>query len=303
MKRILITGANGFLGQKLVELLAHRPGIELVATARGNSRLSFSEGYTYHSMDITDRRAVLDLIASVRPHVVIHGAAMTDADKCEVQKNDCWKHNVHAVEYIIEACRGINAFLLHISTDFIFDGTGGPYIETAKANPISFYGWSKQAGEAALRHSGLRWAIARTMLVYGPASNLSRSNIILWVKKSLEEGKKISVVTDQWRSPTLVDDLAMGCYLIVDKEAEGVFHISGKEMLTPYDIAVKTATCFGLDTSLIDQATASTFTQRARRPPRTGFIVEKAHAVLGYNPHTFEEGMARLVSQTKDSIL
>ncbi|MVM29501.1 sugar nucleotide-binding protein [Spirosoma sp. HMF4905] len=299
MKKILLTGANGLLGQKLVGLLTKQPNVELTATARGDNRLPFSEGYTYRSMDITDRQQVLDVIADVKPDVVIHGAAMTDVDKCEIQKDACWAQNVSAVEYIIEACRSIDAFLVHVSTDFIFDGAAGPYDETAEANPISFYGWSKQAGESAVKHSDLRWAIARTVLVYGIAHDMSRSNIILWVKKSLEDGKTIKVVTDQWRSPTLAEDLAMGCYLIADQEAEGIFNISGKEVLTPYEMAIKTADYFGLDKSLITQADASTFTQVARRPPRTGFILDKARTVLGYDPRTFEEGIEVLAKQLK----
>ena len=296
-KRILITGANGLLGQKLVHLLRQQSNVELIATARGGNRLPVSEGYTYRSMDITNRQQVLEVIADVQPSVVIHGAAMTDVDKCEVQKDACWAQNVHAVEYIVEACRATNAFLVHVSTDFIFDGVDGPYDETAEANPISFYGWSKQAGESIVKHSDLRWAIARTVLVYGVAHDMSRSNIILWVKSSLENGKNIKVVTDQWLSPTLAEDLAMGCYLIADQEAEGIYNISGKEVLTPYDMAIKTADYFGLDKSLIAQADASTFTQVARRPPRTGFILDKSRAVLGYDPHTFEEGISVLASQ------
>lgn len=303
-KRILLTGANGLLGQKLVGLLTRKVDIELIATARGENRLPYSDGYTYQPMDITDKQQVLHVIDEVRPDVVIHTAAMTDVDKCETQKDACWAQNVQAVEYLIEACQSTNTFLLHVSTDFIFDGAAGPYDETAEANPISFYGWSKYAAEKAVISAGqastpLRWAIARTVLVYGIAHDMSRSNIILWVKKSLEDGKNIKVVTDQWRSPTLAEDLAMGCYLIADKTAEGIFNISGKEVLTPYDMAIKTADYFALDKSLIAQADASTFTQTARRPPRTGFILDKSRTVLGYDPHTFEEGIAVLAEQLK----
>jgi len=296
-KRMLLTGANGLLGQKLVGLLTQQANTELIATARGANRLPYSEGYTYQPMDITDRQQVLDVIAEAKPQVVIHTAAMTDVDKCESQKDACWAQNVQAVEYLVEACRAANAFLLHVSTDFIFDGTAGPYDEDAEGNPISFYGWSKYAAEKVVIHSGLRWGIARTVLVYGIAHDMSRSNIILWVKKSLEEGKNIKVVTDQWRSPTLAEDLAMGCYLIADQEAEGIFNISGKEVLTPYEMAIRTADYFGLDKSLIAQADASTFTQPARRPPRTGFVLDKARSVLGYDPHSFEEGIAVLAGQ------
>ncbi|WP_375444621.1 SDR family oxidoreductase [uncultured Fibrella sp.] len=295
--KILITGANGLLGQKLVGLLANQTDVELVATARGANRLPAAEGYTYLAMNITDRQQVLDVITQVRPDAVIHGAAMTDVDKCELDKDACWAQNVTAVEYIVEACRAVDAFLCHVSTDFIFDGTAGPYTEEAEGNPISFYGWSKYAAEKVVINSGLRWAIARTVLVYGIAHDMSRSNIILWVKKSLEDGKTIKVVTDQFRSPTLAEDLATGCALIARKQATGIFNISGKEVLTPHEMAIQTADYFGLDKSLITEATAATFTQTARRPPRTGFIIDKARTELGYNPRSFGEGIALLAAQ------
>ncbi len=295
--RILITGANGLLGQKLVDLLANDASVDLVATARGDNRLPFSEGYSYRSMDITDRQQVLDVMAEVRPDAVIHGAAMTDVDKCELDKDACWLQNVTAVEHIVEGCRQTGAFLCHVSTDFIFDGEAGPYDEQAEGNPISFYGWSKYAAEKVVINAPIRWAIARTVLVYGIAHDMSRSNIILWVKKSLEDGKKINVVTDQFRSPTLAEDLAAGCALIATQQAEGIFNISGKEVLTPYEMAIQTADFFALDKSLINQADGSTFKQTARRPPRTGFIIDKARTVLGYNPHSFSEGIGLLAEQ------
>lgn len=306
MKKILLTGANGLLGQKLVGLLTQKPDVDLTATARGPNRLPYADGYTYRPMDITDRQQVLDVMGEIRPDVVIHTAAMTDVDKCELQKDACWAQNVTAVEYLVEACRTVNAFLLHVSTDFIFDGAAGPYDEEAEGNPISFYGWSKYAAEKVVMHSGrnaepVRWAIARTVLVYGIAHDMSRSNLILWVKKSLEDGKHIKVVTDQWRSPTLAEDLAMGCYLIADQQAGGIFNISGKEVLTPYDMAIQTADYFGLDKSLIAPADASTFKQVARRPPRTGFILDKARTILGYDPLTFEEGIATLAGQLQQT--
>lgn len=297
MKKILITGSNGLLGQKLVELLITQPHIQCIATARGANRLPFTEGYAYYSMDITDREQVNDVIAQVKPDVVVHGAAMTNVDQCEFEKENCWAQNVKAVEYIVEACQQHNIFLCHVSTDFIFDGTSGPYTEEGEANPLSFYGWSKYAAEKVVEHSKLRWAIARTVLVYGIAYDMSRSNIILWVKKSLEEKKNIKVVTDQWRTPTLAEDLAMGCFLIADQEAEGIFNISGKDLLTPYEMAIMTADYFGLDKSLIAQADSTTFTQPAKRPARTGFVLDKSQTVLGYAPHSFTEGIAILAGQ------
>ena len=298
-KRILITGSNGLLGQKLVELLIQQPHIHTIATARGANRLPFTDGYDYAPLDITDATQVAQVLETYQPQVVIHTAAMTNVDQCETEKDACWAQNVTAVQYLVEACQKTNSFLLHVSTDFIFDGAAGPYDVDAEANPLSFYGWSKYAAEKAVLHSGLRWAIARTVLVYGIAHDMSRSNIILWVKKSLEDGKNIKVVTDQWRTPTLAEDLAMGCFLIADQEAQGTFNISGKDLLTPYEMAIMTADYFGLDKSLIAQADSSTFTQPARRPARTGFILDKSYQVLGYQPHSFQEGIALLAEQIK----
>ncbi|QHT66891.1 SDR family oxidoreductase [Rhodocytophaga rosea] len=297
MKKILITGSNGLLGQKLVSLLTTTADFDIIATARGANRLPQTGNYTYHSLDITDRNQVQELIGKVKPDYIIHTAAMTNVDQCESEKEACWQLNVNAVEYLAEASKKNGNYLLHLSTDFIFDGQNGPYDETAEASPLSFYGESKLAAEQVLLNSSISWAIARTVLVYGIAHDMSRSNIILWVKKSLESQKAIQVVDDQWRTPTLAEDLAMGCYLLVKHEAEGIYNISGKDMLTPYQMALQTADYFNLDKSFINRADSSTFTQPAKRPARTGFIIDKARERVGYNPHSFEEGIDVLARQ------
>ncbi|QRR03379.1 SDR family oxidoreductase [Dyadobacter sandarakinus] len=296
-QKILITGSNGLLGQKLVQLLAADPEVETIATASGTNRLPFQENYQFMEMDITDPFRVEEVIGHVRPDVVIHGAAMTNVDQCELEKEACWKANVKGTEHIVHACGRYGAFLLHVSTDFIFDGSAGPYAETDEPNPVNFYGWSKLAAEKAVMHAGISWAIARTVLVYGVAHDMSRSNIILWVKKSLEARKPIQVVTDQLRTPTLAEDLAIGCQLIARGKAEGIFHISGKDFLTPYEMAIMTADYFNLDKSLISPTDAGAFTQPARRPPRTGFELTRSREVLGYEPRTFREGIALLATQ------
>lgn len=290
--RILVTGANGLLGQKLVELILTTDDY-LIATAKSRLVLPLPKG-EFHSMDITLRDQVVDVITKAQPDVVINTAAMTNVDQCELEKEKCWLNNVTAVEYVVEACRKAKCRLIHLSTDFIFDGTHGPLDEEAIPNPISYYGDSKWAAEQIVQKSGLAWAIARTVLVYGVTKDMSRSNIVLWVKKSLEEGQTISVVNDQWRTPTLAEDLAMGCYLMATKNATGIYNISGEEMMTPYDIAMATAEFFGLDKSLINQTDSSKFKQAAKRPPKTGFLIDKAKQNLGFKPSGFLSGLARL---------
>jgi dTDP-4-dehydrorhamnose reductase len=222
---------------------------------------------------------------------------MTQVDQCETERDKCWLTNVTGVAHIIEACSQANTHLVHVSTDFIFDGTHGPLDETAVPNPVNYYGESKLAGEKLIQQSNISWSILRTVLVYGVTPDMSRSNIVLWVKKSLKEGKTINVVNDQWRTPTLAEDLATGCFLAASQKSKGIFHISGNEMMTPFDIAMATANFFNLNVSLIKPADSSTFTQPARRPPKTGFIITKAQAELGYKPHTFTEGLALLAAQ------
>jgi dTDP-4-dehydrorhamnose reductase len=306
MKKILITGANGLLGQKLVHLLsepAFKNDFSILATGKGTNRLSTIQNLEYVSMDITNPNQVKEVILNYKPNVVIHTAAMTQVDDCETQQELCIDLNVNAVRYIAENCAKINAFLVHLSTDFIFDGTEGPLTEEAKPNPLSFYGQSKLDAEIVLQNiPNLRFAIARTVLVYGVTEAMSRNNIILWVKKSLEEGKTIQVVDDQWRTPTLAEDLAMGCFLLAQKEKEGIFNISGFEMLTPYEMAIQTAEYFNLDKKYIVKTDSTKFTQPAKRPPKTGFVIEKARKELGYQPHTFLEGIAILEKQLQTAM-
>lgn len=300
--KILITGANGLLGQKLVQLLVKEQGVDPIATGRGSCRLPDTLGsFKYREMDISDRQQVEEVISNENPDVLINTAAMTQVDECEQNQEKCWELNVEAVKHLVNACSKANTFLIHLSTDFIFDGEDGPYDEEARPNPISFYGESKLGSEKVITDSKTDWAIVRTVLVYGIAHDMSRSNIILWVKNSLEQGKPIKVVTDQWRTPTLAEDLAYGCYLVAKKKAKGIFNISGKDFLTPYDMAVKTADFFKLDKNYMTKADASNFSQPAKRPPRTGFIINKAREVLGYDPHSFEEGIEIVYQQMKSA--
>ena len=298
MENILITGANGLLGQKLVQLLAQDPALNVIATGRGPNRLPGFKG-KYLLMDITNPDEVLNIFRTTRPRIVINTAAMTNVDQCEQERIGCWKINVDGVENLVKAAEESDCFFLQVSTDFIFDGSQGPLDENASPGPVNYYGESKLAAEKIVANSKLRWAIARTVLVYGIAHDMSRSNIILWVKKSLEEEKPIQVVNDQWRTPTLAEDLAQGCYLIAKKKAEGIFHISGKDFLTPYEMAVKTANYFGLDKSCMQEADSTIFTQPAKRPPKTGFIIDKAIRELGYQPRSFDEGIEIVARQVE----
>lgn len=301
MKKILITGSNGLLGQKLTDKLRNNKDYELVATSKGADRYPFKEGYLYESLDITDRDAVMSILAKYRPDTVIHTAAMTNVDACEQQPALCRSLNVDAVEYLCDAAVQYGFHLVHLSTDFIFDGAAGPYREEDTPNPLSLYGQSKWDAEQVLMNSAASYAILRTIIVYGVAADMSRSNIVLWAKSALEKGDPISVVDDQFRSPTLAEDLADACILAAVQQAKGVFHISGKDQMSVLELVYRVADFFGLDRSVVQPVKSGTLNQAAKRPPRTGFILDKAIRVLGYQPHSFEEGLALVQKQLQEN--
>ncbi|AWO00251.1 NAD(P)-dependent oxidoreductase [Chitinophaga alhagiae] len=295
--KVLVTGSNGLLGQYLIQRLSALPGYEVVATGRGPNRLKMQDGYVYESVNLGDEAGVKGLVERHRPDAIIHAGAMTQADDCERNKDACWMANVTATRYLLQGAERTGSFFLFLSTDFVFDGLGGPYREDDPVNPVNYYGASKAAAERIVKQAKVPWAIARTVLVYGLADDPRRSNIITWVKNNLEQKKKLKVVNDQWRTPTFVQDLAEGCRLIIDKRAQGVFHLSGKDMLTPYDMAVQVAHYLNLDTRLFEKVDATSFKQPAKRPAKTGFIIEKAEKELGYSPHSFEEGLKAILGE------
>ncbi len=292
MRKILVTGSNGLLGQKLVSKLKVHKEFQLIATSRGENRISDTSGYTYVSLDITNRDEVLTCFEKHQPEILIHTAAMTNVDACEDHKEECWQLNVGAVEHLHEASKKYNCHFIHLSTDFIFDGKAGPYKEEDQPNPISYYGESKLAAESILLKSNPNFAIVRTVLVYGLVEDMSRSNIVLWAKGALEKKQKINIVNDQFRTPTLVDDLADGCILIAEQSAQGIYHISGKDFMSIYQLVQRVAKYYQLDASYINKISSTTLNQRAKRPSKTGFILDKAIQILGYQPHSFEEGIA-----------
>ena len=297
--KILVTGSNGLLGQKLVALLRQQAGVAVVATSRGANKLAgLYSDLRFVALDVADAAQVRQVMEQERPTHVIHAAAMTNVDECELNQAACWEQNVTAVGHLVLACAETGTHLTHLSTDFIFSGEAGPLAEDAAPGPVNFYGASKVAAEQLVQASAGRWAIARTVLVYGVAHDYGRTNLVLWVRDSLRAGKTIKVVDDQWRTPTLAEDLAQGCWLLARQAAQGLYHLSGDELLTPYAAALRVADHFGLDKGLIERVNSSTFTQPARRPARTGFLIDKARRDLGYCPCTFAEGMAIVGAQS-----
>lgn len=297
MKTVLVTGSNGLLGQKITENILLNKQYHLIATSKGSNRYPIKEGYVYAEMDILDPGQVRNVVAQYKPDAIIHTAAMTNVDTCQVEKKLAHALNVEAVKTLVAVCETMNIQLIHLSTDFVFDGEQGPYGESAEPNPLSYYGQTKVEAEELVKNSHCRWSIIRTILVYGIVKDMSRSNIVLWAKSALEKAAPLNVVNDQWRMPTLAEDLAWACLAAVEKEVTGIYHISGKDMMSVSELVARVADYFNLDKSLITEVSSSTLNQSAARPKRTGFILDKAIRDLNYQPHSFEEGIEILEQQ------
>lgn len=300
MLKILVTGSNGLLGQTLTHLITATNRANLIATSKGEDRYTGSGDYQYSELNISNRTQLWKVVSAFNPDVILNTAAITNVDTCHKERELCHSINVDAIKYLVEICRERNIHLIHLSTDFVFDGQAGPYSEDDQPNPLSYYGETKVEAEKIIQASDCRWTILRTILVYGVTANMSRSNIVLWAKSALEKGEPIHVVNDQWRMPTLALDLAEACLLAAEKGATGIFHISGEDMMTVYELVRKVADFWSLDSSLIVPISSKDLNQGAKRPLKTGFILNKAIRVLGYKPHSFSEGLEIVDSQLRD---
>ena len=293
MKKVVITGSNGLLGQTLVDLLSkEKEAYQVIGFSRGENR-SGREDFKYISIDITDEKLLKNELKKCSPDVIVNTAAMTNVDACENDKEGCDKLNIDVVQYLKEFSKENNTHLIHLSTDFIFDGKNGPYKESDTPNPLSYYGLSKLKSEEILTNSNIDYTILRTILVYGKVFDMTRNNIVLWVRQMLSEKKEITIVDDQFRMPTYVEDLAMACKISIDKKVQGIFNISSNNLLSIYQIAQQIAEVFQLDKSLIKPISTTTLNQTAPRPPKTGFDLTKTNSELNFYPKSFKEDLQK----------
>ena len=284
------------LGSHLAEKLS-QSGHQTWATGKGECRLPshlLHANFIYQNLDITQKDAVDQTINSVQPDVIVHAAAMTQVDDCEQNMSLSYSVNVDGTRNLLESAEEVNSMFCLISTDFVFSGASGPYSENDPTGAVNYYGQTKELAEQLVMSSRLHWSIARTVLLYGKADPSKRSNFIYWVKQNLEAGKHIKVVNDQIRTPTFIPDLANGIDLMIEKGARGIFHLSGKDILTPYQMAILIAKHLHLNEALIEPVDASIFTQIGKRPLKTGFVIDKAVNELGYDPTSFKNALSSI---------
>jgi len=287
--RIIVTGSNGMLGQRTVEYYSSKENIELLTTSVEDKSVISSVDYI--SCDIKSRENIKKVMYDYCPDFIIHTAAFTNVDLSEKMREDAWKINVKGVEYIAEAARAIDAMIIHISTDYIFDGKNGPYDENALPNPIGYYGRTKLASENALKISGTLFTILRTNVLYGIALN-SRPDFVRWIINSLRNNEKIRIVKDQINNPTFIDDLVHAISKIIEFRKTGTYNIGGKEFLSRFEFTNRIADFFKLDKNLITPIITEELNQPARRPLKSGLWIFKAETELGYKPHSISESLS-----------
>jgi dTDP-4-dehydrorhamnose reductase len=274
------------LGQRTVQYYLSKKNVELLATSvEENSLINSVE---YISCDIKCRDKIKKIIYDYYPDFIVHTAAFTNVDLSEKLREEAWKINVKGVEYIAEAARAIDASIIHISSDYIFDGKDGPYDENAVPNPVGYYGRTKLASENVLKISGTFYTILRTNVLYGTVVN-SRPDFVRWVIESLKKNSSIKIVDDQVNNPTFIDDLVQAINKVIEFRKTGIYNIGGNEFLNRYEFTNRIAEFFNLDKKLIIPISTKDLNQPARRPLKSGLLTLKAETELSYKPHTLNE--------------
>lgn len=282
--RVLITGSNGLLGQKLVHYCSENK-IKFLATSLGQNRNSKCSENHYQSLDITNRKEVDAILTNFKPTHIINTAALTNVDKCEDDIETCHAINVQGVESLLNYAHNNKCHLQQISTDFIFDGKKGDYSESDEPNPLSEYGKSKLLAEEKILSSGHNdYSIVRTSVVYGEGENLSKSNIVLWAIGELKKGNPLNIVKDQYRAPTFAEDLSIGCMRILESNKTGIFNLTGPKVLSMFDFVVKIAEYLKVSKELVNPITTEKLQQKAPRPKNSGLDLTKSKKELKYSP-------------------
>jgi len=293
MECILITGSNGLLGQTLVNRLLNSE-YKIIALSRGDNRNINTKDYTYYNIDLTHSKKLTQIIDKEKPNYIINTAAITNVDYCETHQDECDAVNVDLVKVLIKASEKIKAHLIHISTDFVFDGKTGYYKEDDATNPLNYYGLSKLKSEQLFENTNISYTILRTILVFGMLPNLNQANILLWLLDKMKNKMPLTMVDDQLRMPTYVEDLASACLTAIKLKKLGLYHISSADMMNMYQLALEVAQVFNFDTNIITAIPTEKLHQPAKRPKTTGFNIQKAEKELLFKPKKFKSALLEL---------
>ena len=293
--KVMVLGANGLVGQKLIKEM--NSSYEIIAVSKGAKTFNGEQMVEYHRADITDSARINELLRKIQPGVVVNAAAYTDVDGCEANKEKCWRVNVEGVENITRVARLINSKLIHISTDYVFDGKNGPYSEEHQPSPTTYYGKAKLASENVVIGSKVRYAIIRTNVVYGKAYP-AKASFVRWVTDELSAGRKINVVNDQFNNPTFANDLAICILRIIQLDAEGLYNYAGADYVSRFKFAQMIAEKFGYSPNLVYPINTKDLGQIAKRPKNGGLRTEKARDRLGLKILGIDHGLEMMSQET-----
>ena len=305
MEKILIIGVSGLTGFKLASLAK----TEYEVSGTYNNRRVDINNCEIYKLDKTQKQETLSLIKNISPNIVIDCSALHNVDYCENHEDESRIVNVKATKDIAEACREINARLIFISTDYVYDGYAQSYTEESQPNPLSIYGIHKLEAENEIVKAGINYAIARTSLVFGwnpnelkglKSSSGKTMNFVIWVLGKLRNGENLKIVTDQYSTPTLADNLAEILLSLGKSDNQGIFHITGKNCLNRYDFTLKICEIFGINKENVSPVTSDMFQQVAKRPMRCCLDVSKVERLLAAKPLTIDEALSIMKEQELD---
>jgi dTDP-4-dehydrorhamnose reductase len=286
--KVLITGASGLYGSKLTQII---PEDHQVYAAYGKNKPAYGNPIQF---DVSNKIQVENAFKKADPDVVVHAASLTNVDTCETDKSLAWKINVEGTRNIAEAAKAYDAFLLYVSTDYIFNGEKGNYTETDRPDPINYYGLTKLKAENIVHDTINQYCIARTSVLYGASPTAGKINFALWLINKLRKKETVKIVTDQRNSPTLNTNLAEMTREIIQRKKTGIYHLSGATQISRYDFAKMIAVTFGLNLSLITPLSSSEFPWIAKRPKDSSLNTTKAKNALTNKPLPVEEALPQL---------
>ena len=247
-KVVLVTGSNGQLGSTLVEYL--------------NDYYKVNPGFNMDMvLDVTNKNQLKFVIDNINPDYIVNCAAMTDVDRCEIDREKAYNVNVNGLKNLL-SLTDKKTKIIHISTDYIFDGSKKFFNEEDLPNPLSYYGKIKLESENVLRSSNREYFILRTSVIY----NDSHHNFYTWTFNSLQNNQEIKVVTDQTSNPTWTWSISEVIYKSMLNNLTGVFHYGGADVLSRYDFAIKIANMFNFDLDNIIPIKTCELKQTAKRP-------------------------------------
>jgi dTDP-4-dehydrorhamnose reductase len=288
--KFLVTGSAGLVGRQVIRDL-----LKSYADVYSCYHNSKPEDGIATPLDLANQDSIIKTVESIKPDIIIHLAAMTNVDQCETEKELAQKLNAKSTAILSEQAKKFDAFLVYISTDYIFDGKTGMKKETDKTDPVDYYGQSKLEGEHAVQEIATRWCIARTSTPYG--LHPKKKSFPLFIAENLQAKIPLDIVTDQYTSPTYVPNLSRMLVEISSRKLEGIFHLAGATRISRYDMAEMVADKLSLDKKLLRPANMSSMRWTAKRPQDSSLDVSKASSSLKEKPMYIQQGLDLFIKE------